>query len=115
MEQLIVTIKNGNVDIEVEGIKGDRCLELTQAIEQLMGNTEQRSFKNHFYTHGEIRRGIHLTTLATKKVTIYTEILLSCEYCVEQNLFPRAHLRGIFNRHGNHYTANATLLKFWPR
>jgi hypothetical protein len=42
------------------------------------------------------------TTLATKKVTIYTEILLSCEYCVEQNLLPRAHLRGIFNRHGNH-------------
>ena len=43
-----------------------------------------------------------ITTLATKKVTIYTEILLSCEYCVEQNLLPRAHLRGIFNRHGNH-------------
>jgi hypothetical protein len=42
------------------------------------------------------------TTLATKKVTIYTEILLSCEYCVEQNFLPRAHLRGIFNRHGNH-------------
>ena len=80
-----------------------------------------------FYVPGDIKWGIGgkkgmprghgnlSTTLATKKVTIYTEILLSCEYCVEQNLFPRAHLRGIFNRHGNHYTANATLLKFWPR
>ena len=35
------------------------------------------------------------TTLATKKVTIYTEILLSCGYYAEQNLFPRAHLRNI--------------------
>ena len=47
-------------------------------------------------------RSYDLTTLATKKVTIYTEILLSCEYCVEQNFLPRAHLRGIYNRHGNH-------------
>ena len=57
----------------------------------------------------------HLTTLATKKVTIYTEIFLPCEYYVEQNLFPRAHLRGIFNRLAIIETANATLLKFWPR
>jgi len=55
------------------------------------------------------------TTLATKKVTIYTEILLSCEYCVEQNLLPRAHLRGIFTGMAIIETANATLLKFWPR
>jgi len=55
------------------------------------------------------------TTLATKKVTIYTKTLLFCEYCVEQNLSPRAHLRGIFNRMAIIETANATLLKFWPR
>jgi hypothetical protein len=73
------------------------------------------------FLHGKLARlggfagYVNHTTLATKKVTIYTEILLSWEYCVEQNLLPRAHLRGIFTGMAIIETANATLLKFWPR
>ena len=49
MEQLIVTIKNGAVELDVEGVKGSHCIELTQAIEKLIGDTDQRLFKNDFY------------------------------------------------------------------
>ena len=65
------------------------------------GKKDQKIFKE-IEKLKEILEADPYTTLATKKVTIYTEILLSCEYCVEQNFLPRAHLRGIFNRHGNH-------------
>ena len=56
MEQMIVTIKNGNVEIEVEGVKGSRCLELTQAIEQIIGEVETRSLKPEIYCYNKIRQ-----------------------------------------------------------
>jgi len=49
MEQMIVTIKNGSVEIEIEGDGGARCVELTQAIEKLIGEVETRLLKKDFY------------------------------------------------------------------
>lgn len=46
--------RNGNVEKEVEGVKGTHCLELTQAIEQQIGIFEQKLLKNDFYRKGEI-------------------------------------------------------------
>jgi hypothetical protein len=48
MEELIVTIQEGEVQVEVQGVKGGRCLELTQAIESLLGKISSRRLKNDF-------------------------------------------------------------------
>jgi len=60
MEQMVVTIKNGNVIIEVEGAKGARCVELTQAIEKLIGEVDNRQLMNDFYKDTKIEQSIHL-------------------------------------------------------
>lgn len=60
MEQLIVTIKNGKVEIEVKGAKGTRCLQLTQAIENLIGKVDNRSLKNDLCGNTKIEQRIHL-------------------------------------------------------
>jgi hypothetical protein len=49
MEELIVTIQEGDIQVEVQGVKGARCLELTQAIEALLGKTSSRTIKEEFY------------------------------------------------------------------
>jgi hypothetical protein len=59
MEQLIVTIKNGKVEIEVKGAKGMRCLQLTQAIETLLGKVDEQFLKNNFYKDTKIEQSIH--------------------------------------------------------
>jgi hypothetical protein len=56
MEQLIVTIKSGKVEIEVKGAKGMRCLQLTQAIENLLGKVDARSLKRDFYSSTKIEQ-----------------------------------------------------------
>jgi hypothetical protein len=45
MEQVVVTIRDGNVVVEVEGVKGTCCLELTQAIENLIGKVNNQLIK----------------------------------------------------------------------
>lgn len=67
MEQLIVTIKNGNVEIEVEGLKGMRCLELTQAIEKLIGKVDCRFLKNDLYKSTKIEQSIYLKQFKSEK------------------------------------------------
>jgi len=54
MEQLIITIKNGKVEIEVEGAKGMQCLQLTQAIENLLGIVNTHLLKNDFHKSTKI-------------------------------------------------------------
>jgi hypothetical protein len=53
MEQMVITIKDGSIKVEVEGVKGIRCVELTQAFEQMMGKVEKRFFKQNFYISTE--------------------------------------------------------------
>jgi hypothetical protein len=68
LEQIKVTIKNGKVEMEVEGVKGTRCLELTQAIEQLVGKVDSRLLKHEFYGNREIKQTIgvkHQVSLQT--------------------------------------------------
>ena len=67
MEELIVTIKDGNIQVEVEGAKGARCLELTQAIETLLGKINRRDLKNDFYRQIEVKGGVGLKHLLQKE------------------------------------------------
>lgn len=57
MEQLIVMIKNGSVEIEVKGARGTRCLGLTQAIENLIGKVDARLLKDEYCRTTNIEQG----------------------------------------------------------
>jgi hypothetical protein len=67
MEEIMVTIQEGNVKVEVEGVKGVRCLELTQAIEKLLGENISRHLKDDFYGQIEVKRGVFLRQLLQKE------------------------------------------------
>jgi hypothetical protein len=67
MEELIVTIKDGDIEVEVEGVKGAHCLELTQALETLLGKINRRDLKNDFYGQIEVKRGISLKNILQKE------------------------------------------------
>jgi hypothetical protein len=58
MEQLNITIKGGIVEVEVDGVKGSRCLQLTQAIEELIGRIDSRSLKKELYIAHTVGRNI---------------------------------------------------------
>ena len=58
MEQLNITIKGGIVEVEVDGVKGSRCLQLTQAIEKLIGQIDSRSLKKELYIAHTVGRNI---------------------------------------------------------
>ena len=58
MEQLTITIKSGRVEVEVEGVRGSRCLQLTQALEELFGQIESRSLKKELYIAHTVGRNI---------------------------------------------------------
>ena len=66
MEELIVTIKEGDIQVEVEGVKGAHCLELTQALETLLGEINGRQLKDDFYGQIEVKRGISLKNILQK-------------------------------------------------
>ena len=63
MEELIVTIQEGDIQVEVQGVKGARCLELTQAIENLLGKISRREFKNDFYGQAKLKQKISIEAI----------------------------------------------------
>jgi hypothetical protein len=63
MEEVIVTIQEGEVKAEVAGVKGARCLQLTKVIEELIGKAEGRTLKREFWAGAEIRQSTNLETL----------------------------------------------------
>ena len=67
MEELIVTIKGGDIQVEVEGVKGAHCLELTQAIETLLGEINGRQLKDDFYARIAVKSGISLKNILQKE------------------------------------------------
>jgi len=44
MEEIIFTIQEGEIKVEVSGVKGARCLQMTKVIEALIGKVEGRTF-----------------------------------------------------------------------
>ena len=54
MEELKVTIDGeGNVKVTVFGVKGAKCLELTEELEQLLGGDVEREFTSEYYAESE--------------------------------------------------------------
>lgn len=60
MEEVKVTIdEEGNVKVTVFGVKGTRCLEVTEKLEALLGGQVEREFTSEYYQEEESveRRG----------------------------------------------------------
>jgi hypothetical protein len=60
VKQITVTIKNGKVEMEVGGVKGGRCVELTEAVERMLGRVDSRVLKQDYYRPAEIRQKIDI-------------------------------------------------------
>lgn len=57
MEEVKVTIdEEGNVKVTVFGVKGPRCLELTEKLEALLGGQVEREFTSEYYQQEEVKQ-----------------------------------------------------------
>jgi len=56
MKKLIVKIlPDGNVEFEVKGIKGKKCIDYTKDFEEAIGEVKRRYYSSEFYqTEGEV-------------------------------------------------------------
>ena len=52
-EMEIVISPSGEVKIEVKGVTGDACLDLTRDLENQLGSVEDRQLKSEFYQQNE--------------------------------------------------------------
>lgn len=49
MEQIIIKIKGGKMSIEVNGVKGVACTDLTKSLEKAVGSVIQNTATNEMY------------------------------------------------------------------
>lgn len=66
------------MEIEVEGVKGSRCVELTQAIENLIGKVGNRFLKNDFYRSTKTEQSIHLKRFENETLSGSQKPLTPC-------------------------------------
>lgn len=51
----VIIHPDGRVELQVCGVKGEKCLEVTSAVEEALGNKVQREFTSEMYeTESEI-------------------------------------------------------------
>lgn len=51
----VIIHPDGRVELQVCGVKGEKCLEVTKAVEEALGNKVQREFTSEMYeTEAEI-------------------------------------------------------------
>jgi hypothetical protein len=54
-EEIIITIdEQGNTTLEVRGVKGKRCISLTEFIEQELGRVQKRRRKPEYYQSEQV-------------------------------------------------------------
>lgn len=57
MEELEVTISaEGKVNIIVKGVKGKSCVDITKALEDALGEVENRTFTSEYYLQEEYEK-----------------------------------------------------------
>ncbi len=49
----IIIHPDGRVELQVCGVKGERCLEVTKAVEEVLGGKVQRDFTSEMYESDE--------------------------------------------------------------
>jgi hypothetical protein len=54
MQELEIAISpSGEVKIEVKGVHGDQCLDLTKQLENSLGTVEDRQLKSEYYEQNQ--------------------------------------------------------------
>lgn len=54
MKEIVVTVTpDGGVEIEAAGFRGKGCLEATEWLEKLLGETKERKFKPEYHQREE--------------------------------------------------------------
>ena len=48
----IIVSKTGEATVEVEGVTGQRCIDITKPIEELLGTVRKRTMKSESYISG---------------------------------------------------------------
>lgn len=54
----IVISPQGKVEIEVKGVQGNSCTDLTQFLEKALGDIDERSFKAEYYVQNTGDTGV---------------------------------------------------------
>lgn len=57
-ELQIVISPTGKVEIEVQGVQGSGCMELTRFLEEALGDVDERTFKAEYYVNNPQHTGI---------------------------------------------------------
>jgi hypothetical protein len=58
VEEMVITIEDGKIEVEVAGVRGTRCLEMTRAVEQMLGKIGRRMLKQDYYRTAEIKQKV---------------------------------------------------------
>ena len=69
----IIIYEDGQTNIEVNGINGKDCLDLTKDIELILGKPTERTLKSEFRNNPEVRK---LYQWNLKKIPKYKTIIL---------------------------------------
>jgi hypothetical protein len=67
VEEMVITIKDDKIEVEVTGVRGTRCLELTRAVEQMLGKADSRLLKQDYYRTTEARQRIDIKHLSSSR------------------------------------------------
>ena len=55
----IVISPEGKVNIEVKGVQGSSCTDLTRFLEEALGDVDQRDYKPEYYVQNTGQSGIY--------------------------------------------------------
>jgi hypothetical protein len=61
MAKMSITITpNGDVKIQIEGIKGKKCVDFSKAFEEALGEVSDRKFTSEYYQEESIKKQDYL-------------------------------------------------------
>jgi hypothetical protein len=61
MAKMNITITpNGDIKIQIEGVKGRRCLDFSKVFEETLGEVTDRKFTSEYYQEESIKRQDYL-------------------------------------------------------
>lgn len=52
-EVKIIISKDGKIQMEVDGVKGKKCIDITDDIEKILGSVQERKLKPSYYDESD--------------------------------------------------------------
>jgi hypothetical protein len=61
MAKIYVTItSSGEIKVQIEGVKGKKCLDFSKAFEEALGEVTERKFTSEYYQEESVKREDYL-------------------------------------------------------